>query len=114
MGSLTSVMLSVLSGVIVTGLSDQSTKWFSILPILVLVTEMDFIHALLLISCKTATNTESVPSAVSNGIYRLAPRVIITSFIDIACMYTVIFYNSTVTDSAVNFAMQVRCPKTLV
>ena len=87
-----------------SGLSDQ--KWFSILPILTLVTEMDFIHALLIISVKTVSHAESVPAAVANSVYRLAPRTIITSFIDMFCMYLVIMYNITATDSGVNFAMQ--------
>lgn len=104
--SLVTLSLSVLSRVLASGLSDSRITWTCLLPIMLLVTELDFSHALLLTSVKNSFHTESVPASIATTMGKLAKRAFTTSFIDLVCLSSVLVYNSPLTEkSGLNLAI---------
>jgi len=86
--------LSVISGLIASNI-EENYRLVSTLPILLLVTELDFAHALFIMTIKARSTEESVPLSIEANMKILAPRAFMTTLLDLACMTFVIFGNST-------------------
>ena len=67
---------------------------FSILPILLMVTELDFAHALLVMTVKSLSSKDSVPLCIRANMKILSRRALITSALDLACITLVLLGSS--------------------
>ena len=82
--------LSVISGLIASNI-EENYRLVSTLPILLLVTELDFAHALFIMTIKARSTEETVEANMKI----LAPRAFMATLLGLACMTFVIFRNST-------------------
>ena len=98
----------LLSSMVSSFFPNSSLTWSTFIPLCVLVTEMDFPHALLLSSSETVANKETIPQIVASSTSRLGMQAASTSLLDIFCLGSVILYNKMeISSSGMNFAVAV-------
>jgi len=105
----------LLSSMVSSFFPNSSLTWSTVVPLCVLVTEMDFPHALLLTSSESVANKETIPQIVASSTSRLGLKAASTSLLDIFCLGSVILYNKMeISSSGMNFAVAVSIVCVLV
>ncbi|CAG5105870.1 Oidioi.mRNA.OKI2018_I69.chr1.g2527.t2.cds [Oikopleura dioica] len=99
----------LLSSMVASFFPDSKVlSWSTLIPLCVLVTEMDFPHALLLTSSESVANKETIPQSIASATSRLGLKASSTSLLDIFCLGSVILYNRyDLSSSGMNFALAV-------